>query len=49
MTYVAYGTALAGLAVLVVSGWLGGTLVYDHRVGVPEPVAVAGDDGIRRK
>jgi uncharacterized membrane protein len=35
-TYAAYGTALAGLAVIAVSGWLGGTLVYDHHVGVPE-------------
>lgn len=42
MTYVAYGTALAGIAVLAVSGWLGGTLVYDHRVGVPEAVGDAG-------
>ncbi|HUF29729.1 MAG TPA: DUF2231 domain-containing protein [Gemmatimonadaceae bacterium] len=41
MTYLAYGTALAGLAVLAVSGWLGGTLVYDHRVGVPEGVESA--------
>ena len=52
MSYVAYGTALAGLAVLAVSGWLGGTLVYDHRVGVPEAVGesgrLAGEDSIRR-
>ena len=38
MSYLAYGTALAGLAVILVSGWLGGTLIYDHRVGVPEGV-----------
>ena len=36
ITYPAYAASFAGLAVLGVSGWLGGTLVYDHRVGVPE-------------
>jgi uncharacterized membrane protein len=35
--YLAYGASFAGLLTIAVSGWLGGTLVYDHRVGVPEP------------
>jgi uncharacterized membrane protein len=35
-TYPAYATAFIGLVVLAVSGWLGGSLVYDHHVGVPE-------------
>ena len=35
--YLAYGASFAGLIVVAISGWLGGTLVYDHRVGVPEP------------
>lgn len=33
--YIAYGASLAGLVVIAISGWLGGTLVYDHKVGVP--------------
>lgn len=36
MSYPAYVTAIAGVVVLAISGWLGGTLVYDHHVGVPE-------------
>lgn len=43
--YLAYGTSLAGLAVLMVSGWLGGTLVYDHRVGVPDAASSPSRDG----
>ena len=33
--YLAYGASIAGLIVIAISGWLGGTLVYDHKVGVP--------------
>jgi uncharacterized membrane protein len=36
MTYPAYITAALGVALIGVSGWLGGSLIYDHRVGVPE-------------
>jgi uncharacterized membrane protein len=34
-----FGVALSivGIAVLFVSGWLGGALVYEHRVGVSSP------------
>lgn len=39
MTVTAYVTALVGLAVLAVSGWLGGSLVYDHKIGVPNESA----------
>jgi uncharacterized membrane protein len=28
--------SIIGVALLAVSGWLGGTLVYEHHVGVPE-------------
>lgn len=42
MTYLAYITAGIGMIILGVSGWLGGELVYKHRVGVEEgPVARA--------
>jgi uncharacterized membrane protein len=30
----AFGFALAGFALLCVSGWIGGKLAYEHRVGV---------------
>ena len=47
----AFGTALAGFAILGVSGWLGGKLAYEHRVGVldepPSPAAHARDRSIR--
>jgi uncharacterized membrane protein len=33
--------SLLGLATLAVSGWLGGKLAYEHRVGVREPAAFA--------
>lgn len=33
--YLAYGASLAGLITIAFSAWLGGTLVYDHKVGVP--------------
>jgi uncharacterized membrane protein len=36
MTYVSYATAGIGVVLLGVSGWLGGKLVYDHKVGVPD-------------
>jgi uncharacterized membrane protein len=35
INYLAYGASIAGLIVLGISGWLGGSLVYDHKVGVP--------------
>lgn len=41
MTYLSYGAAGLGTALLAISGWLGGTLVYDHKIGVPD---VALDD-----
>ena len=44
MNYLAYGASFAGLIAIAISGWLGGTLVYDHRVGVPE----VGDAGVRK-
>ena len=31
--------SVAAIAVLCVSGWMGGTLVYEHRVGVSTPRA----------
>jgi uncharacterized membrane protein len=31
----AYWSEFVGLALIAVSGWLGGSLVYDHKVGVP--------------
>ena len=34
MTYLAYATAALGTALVGVSGWLGGTLVYENHVGV---------------
>lgn len=34
LDYVSFGLALLGLLLLVVAGWLGGTLVYEFRVGV---------------
>ncbi|HJR64328.1 MAG TPA: DUF2231 domain-containing protein [Gemmatimonadaceae bacterium] len=37
MTYGAYFTAIAGFVAIGISGWLGGDLVYKHRVGVEEP------------
>lgn len=36
MTYSAYLTAAIAVLVLGYSGWLGGALVYDAKVGVPE-------------
>lgn len=36
MSYAAYGASLLGVALLGVGGWLGGTLVYEHKVGVVE-------------
>ncbi len=36
MTYTAYATAGVGMLLLAISGWLGGSLVYDHKVGVPD-------------
>lgn len=33
--YLAYAASFAGLICIAISGWLGGTLVYDHKVGVP--------------
>jgi uncharacterized membrane protein len=36
MTYTAYATAALGVLLIGVSGWLGGSLVYDHKVGVPD-------------
>lgn len=36
MTYLAYATAGIGVVLLAVAGWLGGTLIYDHKVGVPD-------------
>lgn len=47
MTHLAYGASLLGVAVLAYSGWLGGTLVYDHHVGVPEHPQTD-DPGVRR-
>ena len=47
MTHAAYGASLLGVAVLAYSGWLGGTLVYDHHVGVPEHPQTD-DPGVRR-
>ena len=35
MTMTAYITAAIALAVTSLGGWLGGTLVYEHYVGVP--------------
>ncbi len=35
VTYATYATAGLATILLLVSGWLGGTLVYDHKVGVP--------------
>lgn len=35
MTMTAYITAAIALAVTSLGGWLGGTMVYDHYVGVP--------------
>lgn len=48
MTYTSYATALLGLLVVSVSGWLGGTLVYDHKVGVPGVELDAGMPDARR-
>jgi uncharacterized membrane protein len=31
------GLSVLAIAILAVSGWLGGALVYEHRVGVTEP------------
>lgn len=36
ITYGAYVASALGMIVIIISGWLGGALVYDHRVGVPE-------------
>ena len=48
MTYTAYATAILGLIVVSISGWLGGTLVYDHKVGVPGVELDAGMPDARR-
>ncbi len=37
MTYAAYVTGAVALLLITASGWLGGSLVYDHHVGVAEP------------
>lgn len=34
-------TAMVGLALIFASGWLGGTLVYEHGVGVDQPMPEA--------
>ena len=36
MTRAAYALAFIGLVLVSISGWLGGSLVYDHKVGVPD-------------
>ncbi|HEU4565190.1 MAG TPA: DUF2231 domain-containing protein [Gemmatimonadaceae bacterium] len=36
MNYAAYATAGLGTILVLIAGWLGGSLVYDHKVGVPE-------------
>jgi uncharacterized membrane protein len=36
MSYSAYAAEGLAFLILMVSGWLGGTLVYDHKVGVPD-------------
>jgi uncharacterized membrane protein len=38
---------VASFLALGVSGWIGGTMSYEHRVGVVEPVDVAGRDALR--
>ena len=44
----AFGFALAGFGILGVSGWIGGKLAYEHRVGVlEEPPAAAGERSVR--
>ncbi|HJU64369.1 MAG TPA: DUF2231 domain-containing protein [Gemmatimonadaceae bacterium] len=40
MTYGAYFTAIAGFVAIGISGWLGGDLVYRHRIGVEESTEV---------
>jgi uncharacterized membrane protein len=40
MSYGAYFTAIAGFVVIGISGWLGGDLVYKHRIGVEESTEV---------
>ena len=48
MTYTAYATAILGLILIAISGWLGGSLVYDHKVGVPGVELDAGMPDARR-
>ena len=48
MTYWSYLASGAGMLVLAISGWLGGTLVYDHKVGVPDVELDAGTAAARR-
>lgn len=35
-TYTGFWLSLIGVAILLISGWLGGTMVYEHHVGVLE-------------
>ena len=48
MNYAAYVTAGLGAILVSISGWLGGTLVYDHKVGVPGVELDAGMPDARR-
>ena len=48
MTYTAYATAILGLILIAISGWLGGSLVYDHKVGVAGVELDAGMPDARR-
>ncbi len=41
--------ALLGFALLCVSGWLGGKIAHEHRVGVVEAPAAAAEAGARRE
>jgi uncharacterized membrane protein len=36
ITYASWGASLLGILLLSIGGWLGGSMVYDHRVGVPD-------------
>ncbi|MEJ7812662.1 MAG: DUF2231 domain-containing protein [Gemmatimonadaceae bacterium] len=45
MNYWAYLASGLGLLLIAVSGWLGGSLVYDHKVGVPDVELDAGAAG----
>ena len=48
MTYPAYAAEGIAFVLLMLSGWLGGSLVYDHKVGVPDVALDAGRDDARR-